>query len=725
MQPRASTRPDVGILTFLGATGTVTGSKFLLDAPRARVLVDCGLYQGPKALRERNWAAFPVDPGSIDAVVLTHAHLDHSGAIPLLHRQGFEGPVFASPNTVDLAGIVLVDSGHLQEEEAGYANRRGFSRHTPALPLYTEEDARSSLGQFRPIPFGERIEIADGVHLTLSPAGHILGSASAALEVAGDGGRRVVFSGDLGRQHHPMLVPPASVGPADVVVVESTYGNRHHEEGTVEAFADAIRRTAARGGVVLVPAFAVDRTEVLLLHLKALRDADAIPDLPVYVDSPMALAALGVYRRAVEAGDPEIRPEIAAAHDPLGLARVTAVHEVEDSMKLDRLTGPAIVISASGMATGGRVLHHLRRYLPDHRASVVLAGFQAEQTRGRQLAEGARQVKLLGSYVSVRAEVVDLPAFSVHADRDELVGWLRTAEERPDAVYVVHGEPTASEALRQGIEDELGWDAVVPAYQERIRIDPRPGGAVPPPADGPGPVTIRSRAMAPTLTVDEDLLAGPDPALVGLAGDDPARLAQMRAELALGFRTLGGIGTAVSVFGSARTPIHSEEYELARRTGEAIGRAGYTVITGGGPGAMAAANEGARHAGALSVGLSIELPVPQEINPWVDLAMEFKHFFIRKVMFVRYAVGFVVLPGGFGTLDELFEALSLIQTGKVRRFPIVLVGSDHWSGLVGWMHDRLLGTDKLLPEHLDLLHLVDDPAEVVAVLRAADPDARP
>ncbi|HVN52068.1 MAG TPA: TIGR00730 family Rossman fold protein [Acidimicrobiales bacterium] len=715
-------RPDVPVLSFLGGAGTVTGSKFLVETPKARVLVDCGLYQGLKELRLRNWARFPVDPASIDAVVLTHAHVDHSGAIPLLVAQGFAGPVFSSANTAALAGVVLPDSGHLQEEEAAYANRRGFSKHKPALPLYTEDQARRSLESFRPVEFGHAVGVADGVTVTLRPAGHILGSSVVTMDLDVDGGRRLTFSGDLGRARHPLLVPPAPIGTTDVVLVESTYGNRSHDDaGAREAFAAAIRETAGRGGVVVIPAFAVDRTEVLLMHLKSLRDGGEIPDLPVYVDSPMALAALEIYRDAVADRDPEIRPEVAAMPDPFDMGHVRATRDVEQSMELDQLTAPAIIVSASGMATGGRVLHHLRRYLPDERASVVLVGYQAQQTRGRQLADGAKQLKLLGHYLSVHADVVNLPAFSVHADQDELMGWLETADTAPEAAYVIHGEPESAEHLCRAIGHRLGWNAVVPTLGEKVRVDRRPGGdggGVQPPATARHVVPGEPGNGRP-VTLDEELLAGPDRAVAALPGDDPERVARLETEVAMGFGMLAGIGRAVSVFGSSRTPPDSAEYDLARRTAAAIGRRGFTIVTGGGPGSMEAANRGARDAGALSVGLGIELPEEQRINGYVDLAIEFKHFFVRKLMFVRYASAFVVLPGGLGTLDELFEAHTLIQTGKVRQFPVVLVGSSFWRGLLDWERDQLVGGDKITPETLDLLHVADDPEEVAAIVEAA------
>ncbi len=469
---RPADRPQVPVMTFLGAAGTVTGSRFLIDTPEARVLVDAGLFQGLKELRRRNWERCPVAPDSIDAVVVTHAHVDHVGYLPVLTRDGFRGPVHATARTEALAGIVLPDSGHLQEEEAAYANRKGYSKHHPALPLYTEEDARWSLRQFAAQPFGEETEIAPGVHLTLRPAGHILGSATATLRLAGRPERRIVFSGDLGRHRHPLLCPPTPLGGADVVVVESTYGDRRHDDATAtERLADVICRTARRGGTILIPAFAVDRTEVILFHLRALLAEGRIPELPVYVDSPMALAALRVYRRAVAAGDQEIRPELAQMADPFDAGRYVEVQDVEASKAIAERPVPAIIISASGMASGGRVVHHLARLVTHRRNTVVLVGFQAPGTRGRMLVDGARQLKMLGSYLPVRAEVVDFDAFSVHADQHELLGWLHTAPAPPDIVYVVHGEPGASAALRDRIARRDDWSAVVPRQGERVRLD--------------------------------------------------------------------------------------------------------------------------------------------------------------------------------------------------------------------------------------------------------------
>ncbi|MGD9750987.1 MAG: MBL fold metallo-hydrolase RNA specificity domain-containing protein [Acidimicrobiia bacterium] len=476
MQPN-SHAPSAPTLTFAGAAGTVTGSRFLVETDRARVLVDCGLFQGLKELRLRNWEPFPVDPASIDAVVLTHAHVDHSGYLPGLGANGFAGRIHCSEGTAALCRIVLPDSGHLQEEEAAYANRKGYSKHHPAKPLYTEADAHAVLRQLSVVPGGPGaapVEIAEGITLELRRAGHILGACSAVLRITdGTGGpRTLVVSGDLGRREHPVLRGPEPLPAADTVLVESTYGDRDHDGGDGPAvLAEAINATARRGGVVVIPSFAVDRTEVLLYHLRRLVADGAVADLPVYVDSPMALSALEVYRRAVRERWPEIRPEVVGRGDLFDPGQLHEVRDVEASKRLHGQRYPSIIISASGMATGGRVLHHLAHRLGDRRNTVILAGYQAAGTRGRRLLDGDHQLKLLGRYVPVRAEVVDLPAFSVHADRGELLDWLGTAPSAPDTLYVVHGEAGAAAALRDRVEERLGWTAVVAAHGERVRLD--------------------------------------------------------------------------------------------------------------------------------------------------------------------------------------------------------------------------------------------------------------
>jgi len=460
-------------LTFVGGVRTVTGSRFLVETDEGhRVLVDCGLFQGPKALRKRNWEPFPVDESSVDAVVLTHAHVDHSGWVPRLATHGYTGPVYATPGTAALTRIVLPDSGHLHEEEAAFANRRGYSRHEPALPLYTEADARACLDQLVEVPFSTETEVVPGVWATWERAGHILGAATVHLRVDGtNGGRRVAFSGDLGRSTHPLLCPPEPLAGADVVLCESTYGDRRHPDADVESvLAEAVTSTVAQSGVVVIPAFAVDRTEVVLWHLDRLTAAGTIPDLPVFVDSPMALRALRAYREAALEASPEVRAELHGQHLFTHLD-LREARTVEDSKAINERRGPFIVVSASGMATGGRVLHHLAERLGSSRNTVLLVGFQAPGTRGDALAHGATMVKLLGAYRRVRARVVTVD-LSAHADQDDLVAWVAGAPEPPEVVYVVHGEEGAAAVLAERLETDLALLAVVPRPGERVRLDP-------------------------------------------------------------------------------------------------------------------------------------------------------------------------------------------------------------------------------------------------------------
>jgi len=465
-------RPAV---TFLGGAGMVTGSKFVVEAPGARVLLDCGLFQGAREMRRRNWEPFPIPAREIDAVVLTHAHLDHCGYLPALARQGFAGRVFATGYTAELAEIVLRDSARLEVEEAEQANSYGWSKHHPALPLYTEDDVDRAVRLFTPVDKGEVAVIAPHIGLTLHHAGHILGSAWARLELTnGHRACTLASSGDLGRPAHPLLRPPDPFTGADVLLVESTYGNREHaDELAQRAFADAITRTLRRGGSVVIPAFAVDRTEVILRTLRELRQAGQIPQSPVLIDSPMALAALGVYNKAIAAGSSELRPEIIAdGTEALDPGWTQELRTAAESMTANRPDRPSLIVSASGMATGGRVLHHLRHLLPDRRNTVLIVGFAAEGTRARELAEGARTIKIHGEYVPVRAEIVQADAFSAHADADDVMSWLAGASP-PAATYVVHGEASAAATLRDRLDDELGWTAAVPALGERVTIRAR------------------------------------------------------------------------------------------------------------------------------------------------------------------------------------------------------------------------------------------------------------
>lgn len=456
-------------LTFIGAAGTVTGSKTLVETTTGMLLVDCGLFQGPREIRQRNWEPFPVDPASIGAVVLSHAHLDHCGYLPALVRDGFAGPIWCSPNTASLAAIVLRDSARLQEEDAAFARAHGFSRHPQPRALYQAADAEQAIGQFQTVDFDTPWEPIPAVTAQLTPAGHILGSSTVMITC---GQRTVVFSGDLGRGNHPLLIDPAPPIEADAVVLESTYGDRPHGDvdAEIDQLADAITRTIKRGGTVVIPAFAVDRTEVLLKALRDLQDQQRIPSAPIHVDSPMALASMRVYGEAIANSDRELRSAvIAEGSDAISPRHLFESRTPEESKRLD-VGGARIIISASGMGTGGRVVHHLKALLDDPDNAVVLVGYQAMGTPGRALLDGARELKLHGTYVKVRAEVVDIDAFSVHADASELVAWIASAPRQPSQVLVTHGEPQAADALASRLRAELDLVAVVPAAGERITI---------------------------------------------------------------------------------------------------------------------------------------------------------------------------------------------------------------------------------------------------------------
>lgn len=449
-------------LQFLGANATVTGSRTLVEAGDARLLVDCGLFQGYKPLRLRNWAPFPLDPPSIDAVVLTHAHLDHSGYLPRLVRLGFDGPVWCTPATAALCRILLPDSARLLEEEAGYANRKGSSRHRPAEPLYDERDATRALKQLVEVDVHQDFAPAAGVRARFHRQGHILGASAVTLEHAR---QRVVFSGDVGRPNDPVMRAPEPPDEADWIIVEATYGNRQHRSADVEAeLADALRPVLERGGVAVIPAFAVGRAQALLHAIANLQAAGRIPDAPVYLNSPMASDVTALYRRFPE----EHRLDTDALAE---LSRNTRIiNSVEESKALNRRKGPMVIVSASGMATGGRVLHHLIAFAPDPRNAILLSGYQAGGTRGAALAAGAKTLRIYGQDVPMGAQVVQLEAASGHADADELLAWLRTAPRAPRGVYIVHAEPDAADALRVRIERELGWPTHVPEYLERDEL---------------------------------------------------------------------------------------------------------------------------------------------------------------------------------------------------------------------------------------------------------------
>jgi metallo-beta-lactamase family protein len=452
-------------LTFLGAARTVTGSKHLLEVDGRRILFDCGLFQGLKELRQRNWGPLPILPDTIDAVVLTHAHIDHTGWLPRLVGQGFKGPVYCTSGTADLCKLVLPDAAHLQEEDAKFANKRGFSKHQPALPLYTQEDAAEALSRLKPFPFNTKVSVGAGMEVEFINAGHLLGSSYVLATRADKSGGRILFGGDLGRYSRPILPDPSPAVEADVLLVESTYGDRiHPDEDDGETLARIIKETIAKRGKVIIPAFAIGRVEELLYWLFRLEDQGRLPKLPVYVDSPMALKGIEYYNAHTD----ELDQEILAMRRKL--PRFTAVNSAMESKALVDNDTPAVIIASSGMATGGRVVHHLFAGLPDPRNTVLFVGYQAAGTRGRQLVDGAQYVKMFGQQVPVHARIEKIDGMSSHADAGEIIKWLRTFPRAPKTTYLVHGEIVAQDALKARITKELGWNVEIPSHGQKVDL---------------------------------------------------------------------------------------------------------------------------------------------------------------------------------------------------------------------------------------------------------------
>ncbi len=455
-------------LTFLGAAGTVTGSKHFLQSGQTRLLLDCGLFQGLKELRQRNWAPCPVPAASIGCVLLSHAHIDHSGALPRLGREGFRGPIYCTPGTADLLKIMLPDAAHLQEEEAQFANRHQTSKHQPALPLFTTADADRALTQVRPVGFNDRFSPAQGVTARFINSGHILGAGLVEVSV---NGRTLVFSGDLGRYGVPIMRDPDPVPAADVLLLESTYGNRlHPADDHRDRLTAAVQRAVQKKGWLLIPAFAVGRSQEILYDLRELEDAAHIPSLPVYLDSPMAIEATVIYARHPEEHDQDLKRVEASGERPFAPKQLRICKTPGDSKRLNDTDGPGIIIAGSGMATGGRILHHFVRRLPDERTTVLFVGYQAAGTRGRLLREGAREMKMLGQSVPVRATIMISDSYSAHADQGEILRWLGGFTRPPETTYIVHGEPDAAAALQALIASQLKWRAVVAQDGQRVDL---------------------------------------------------------------------------------------------------------------------------------------------------------------------------------------------------------------------------------------------------------------
>ena len=476
---------SLAYIQFLGAAGTVTGSKHLINTGDAsgkngfQVLIDCGLFQGPKDWREKNWSDTPVPAKEIDAVILTHAHLDHCGWIPRLVKEGFHGPIYATAPTIDLCGIILPDSGHLQEEDANFYNKKKKSKHEPALPLYTFEEAQKSLQYFKPVQVGPMVQLSPEISFRFVRAAHILGSCMAEVSLSTNGHTsRLLFTGDIGRVLDHKIAPgkvvhsgPAEGEVADLVVMESTYGNRTHpKEDPLPELGQLIKATAERGGTVIVPAFAIERTQKFVFILKHLMESGQMPQLPVFCDSPMAIKAVEIFLKHDEEYSPETRDMIRKYGSPLEWPGFTFALTPEESKKINAVVMPSVIISSSGMVTGGRILHHLMQRLPDPRNLVLFIGFQAPGTRGFAIKSKSDEVKIYGDIVPIRAQVAALEQFSDHADPPELLQWLRTFGNRPAKTYLVHGEPDAAGQLRELMMRELGWDVRVAEYREKVEV---------------------------------------------------------------------------------------------------------------------------------------------------------------------------------------------------------------------------------------------------------------
>lgn len=449
-------------LTFLGATQTVTGSKYLIEVGNKKILVDCGLFQGQKELRLRNWAPLPIDPKSIDAVLLTHAHIDHSGYIPLLVKNGFKGPVYATKGTMELCKILLPDSGHIHEEDARRANKYGHTKHSPALPLYTREDALKSLSHCHAVHFEKQYDLFEDFTVSWHRAGHILGASFILCESKGV---KLLFSGDIGRQADPLMLPPVPIETTDYLIMESTYGDRLHSKiDTSDILAHHIRKTASHGGTIVIPAFAVGRVQEILYYLEKIKTEGKIPNIPIFLDSPMAENATDLwckFKKEHKLSDEESSKACKIAQ---------YINTPDESKSIDNLHVPKIIISASGMATGGRVLHHLKAFCPDHKNTIIFTGFQATGTRGESMTSGKTEVKIHGEMIPIRAKIVHLTELSAHADYQEILTWMKGFKRPPRMTFITHGELNASESLKKHIEHSLHWNCVIPNYKDRIEL---------------------------------------------------------------------------------------------------------------------------------------------------------------------------------------------------------------------------------------------------------------
>ena len=755
-------------ITFLGAAREVTGSCFLVETEDLRFLVDCGMHQGGRDAMARNHEPFAFDPKTIDFVLLTHAHIDHSGLLPKLTRAGFAGPIYTTDASADLLQVMLPDSAHIQESDAErnkrHSKKSSHGLHEALPAIYTMADAQECLLQLQPIAYDEAFTPHPNLRCCFRDAGHILGSAIIELWLTEYGrSTKLVFSGDLGQPGRPILRDPSIIEDADILVIESTYGNRAHRDlaSTENELVAIIEHTLSqRKGNIIVPAFAVGRTQEILYHLHRLTREGRLHNLKVIVDSPMATEATRITKKHQELFDDEAQDLANWQAMGKGLPYVYFTSTVEESMALNQISAGAIIISASGMCNAGRIKHHLRHNLPRSECSVLITGFQAEGTLGRALVDGAKSVRIFGEEVPVRASIHTIGGLSAHADLPGLLAWTGHFRKPPARTFVVHGEAQTALDFAEHLRAERGWQVDVPQPGERIEWQaPKAASKSKKAARLPQPNGAEQQALRAAITEGGAYrLAHQDPDFIASEAMLATRLQLelLKPEYALREQD---IRSTVVVFGSARVisqelaqaqlhdlqarlgnkPVHAAQarslalaqqqlaqaryYEEARRFAQLIsvrfqssGQRDFVVVTGGGPGIMEAANRGAFEVGARSVGLNVTLPSEQQPNPYItpDLAFRFSNFAMRKMHFMLRARALVAFPGGYGTLDELFEAFTLVQTGKMARIPMVLVGREFWQRAINF--EYLLEQGYIEPEDVALFSVVDSAEDILAVL---------
>lgn len=722
-------------LTFLGANRQVTGSRYCLEANGARLMIDCGLVQ-ERAFQDRNWEPCSIDPKSFDALLITHAHIDHIGLVPKFVKDGFHSTIYATHPTVALADVMLRDSAKIQTEDAEYKKRRhrkeGRRGRHPEVPLYVVDDVVRTLPLFEGVDYLTPVNIAEGVTATWHDAGHILGSAMIEIAVTENGQTRtIVFSGDIGQPGKPLISDPSTFKHADYVIMESTYGERDHaRDGNIEDQLEVIiRETVGRGGNVVIPVFAVERAQELMYYISRLVHADRIPDIPIFLDSPMASDVTNIFRKHRHWLDEETRELINSKEPPLQFPGLKITRSTEESISINRIITPCIIMAPAGMCNAGRIKHHLRLNIGRDESTILFVGHQAKGTLGRRILDGEREVRILGRTRRVYAKIKSIDGLSAHADRSGLIDWLSHLETPPRRLFLTHGEEDASLALARTIRDRLGWEATVPEYASVVDLDDEPVDRTVQIAE-PGPVTAAALpnaeaavpAAACSLTADFEFFDSSIRPGTNFLHEDPWRVFRMQSDTIQGIdvmaRAFEETRRSVAVFGSARLPEDDPVYRLARETCRRLGECGFATITGGGPGVMEAANRGARDANALSVGLNIDLPHEQRLNAFCDVSYTCRYFFVRKMLFAKYARAFVIFAGGYGTMDELFEALTLIQTERLAGFPVILVGSDYWSPLVHWLRATMYSHGCISETDLSRFVVLDSPEEVVTMLEA-------